>query len=56
MSLHQFESFLNQIAYIVIVFLTIVDSITKVFVPMSEKVHHGQNLAVVGYERLCYGV
>ena len=54
--LEEFESLDNQVAEVLTLALTVVDSITLVQVFGLEEVHDGENLTVVGHEGLADGV
>ena len=54
--LEEFESLDNQVAEVLTLALTVVDSITLVQVLGLEEVHDGENLTVVGHEGLADGV
>ena len=48
MLLHRFECLLDQIADIILIFLTVIDGITDVFVAVAQEIHDGEDLTVVG--------
>ena len=48
MLLHRFECLLDQIADIILIFLTVIDGITDVFVAVAQEIHDGKDLTVVG--------
>ena len=56
MTLHKLKSLLDQITYVVIVFLAVVNAVAEVLVAMSEQIHYGQDLTIVGYEGLSYSI
>ena len=56
MLLENLEGLLDQIAEVLLLALRIVNAVALVQVLLLEEVHDGQDLAVVGHERLTNGV
>ena len=54
--LEHLEGLLDQVAQVQTLPLAVVDLVTDVGVALLEKVHHGQNLSVVGNQGLSDGV
>ena len=53
MSFHLLQGLLDQVTNVVCILLRVVDGVADVFVSMSEQIHNGQDLAIVGHEGLC---
>ncbi len=56
MGFEHLEGLLDQVAQVQTLPLAVVDLVTNVGVALLEKVHHGQNLSVVGNQGLSDGV
>ena len=54
--LHQLKCLLDHVADVIVVLLSVVDFVTQILVSVSQEVHHGQNLSVVGDKGLGYGI
>ena len=57
MLLHRFKCLLDQITNVVLIFLTVIDGITDVFVAVAQEIHDGEDLTVVRDQRFgdCIG-
>ena len=54
--LKEFKGLLDEVSQVVPLTLTVVDLVAEVGVLLFEKVHHGENLTVVGHQRFSNGV
>ena len=54
--LEKLESRLDEVSKVLALSLAVVDLVSKVVVANLEQVQHGEDLTVVGYKSLSYGV
>lgn len=56
MLLKQLQCLLYKVPHVRIEFLTIIDLVTKVLIPVLQEIHHWKDLSVVGHEGLSQDV